>query len=216
MAQSRKQQQSSYSSTNGKVFGLKWFWWLLIVIGVILIFSSISIGVGSGGIAGNISRAFLGFADGILNMLEKSPIFWVFAVILLFPFLGRGVSSLYALYKGHFGAEKKQSDVVREAGIDKETLDRDVKEGKEKELSDKEIREKTLNERATEMGNVTLERKQQELQAKINSGETTFEAGVKELKEYSERVDQAVEDFNRDHEAEAEKPEPRELEPKAP
>lgn len=207
MAASKKTQLTFHES--GTILGLKWYWWIVIVVGLILIMSSISLGVGSGGLAGQVSRAFLGFADGILNILSKSPIFWVFAIILLAPLVGRGLCSMVALYKGHFAEGKSQSDANKDMGIDKDTLDEKTKENKDKGISDIENVKMTKSERMTNLAQLYVDKTFDRLSKQIQDGQITIDEAVEQLSKAQKEADDAVDKFNEEHDAEGEHPEPQ-------
>lgn len=218
MARQKSQQQRSSFAESGKILGLKWYWWIFIVVLVFILIMAISaIGKGSGGIAGNLSRAFLGFADGILNILQKSPIFWIFAIAVLFPFIGRGVSAIFSLYKGHFGEEKTTEDAAKDVGLDKDSLDKSIEQKRKEGKSEDQIRKELLKERGTDVAKQYNDLEFDRIQNQINEGKMTLEEGKTALRESQDKMDKAVDDFNKEHDADATSPKdktPENLQPK--
>jgi preprotein translocase subunit SecG len=206
MPRQKSQQRSSFSES-GKILGLKWYWWIFIIVIIFILLMAITgIGKGSGGIAGNLSRAFLGFADGILNILGKSSIFWFFAIIFLFPFIGRGLSSLFALYKGHFGEEKSTEEAAKDVGIDKDSLSDSIDKKRKEGKSDKQILEELKNERGTETAKKTNDAQFERIQSQIDELKLSLEQGQKDLQDQYSKLKDAVDEFNRDNDSSVETP----------
>jgi len=207
MTRTKSQQGSSFSES-GRILGIRWYWWLVIIL-IVFFFSMGSAGIakGAGGLLGQISRAFLGFADGVLNLLAKSPIFWFFAIAFLFPFLGRGASTIFTLYKSHFGSEKTTEDAAKDLGLDKDslkdTIDQKRKEGK----SEDQIRKEILTERGTYAAQKYVDLEYQRINKLETEGKISSSEASRQRKEVSDNMDKAVDDFNDKHDTEVEHPE---------
>lgn len=174
-------QVKSQGTTESHGFlGLRWYWWVLIIVVFIIIMSSISAGMGSGcGVVCNLSKGLLGFMDGMLNMLSGSGIFWFFAIIFAFPFLGQGLSSVVKSYKDHFAEGKSQEDINKDLNITKEDLQKAVEEAKNanKGMTPEELTKYVEGKvkSALNQNNIDLEAKRQQ-ELIENSGKSPAEA----------------------------------------
>ena len=124
----------------GVIGGLKWYWWVLIgIIGFFILSSLISTlvtnGNGGGSPFGNplsdLSKGLLGLAEGLLNLVEKSPFTYFMIAIWAFPFIGQGASAMYKAYSSK-QQDKTKEEIRKEAGVNKENLEDIMKELREK------------------------------------------------------------------------------------
>lgn len=176
------------NNKRGKILGLKWYWWIAIVVGAIILMSFISVGVGGFNPLADLSNALLGFAAGILNLLLKSPIFWLFAAILLLPFIGTGLSGSVRLYKEHFGEGKSQADVNKELGIDADGL-KALQDKVDKEfpnLSPAEKAKKVKSLGFQKVNQDTIDKQNKQLQELVDAGHLSYES-AKAVQEATEK-----------------------------
>lgn len=126
--QGRKQQ----TSNGGTVVNRKWYYWLIIIFIVIILLSSLgSILSGMTSAGSKIAQGVLGFAQGVLTDLSKSPFAYFLALILLGPFILRGACAAYKSYKDHFGEGKSNEDVQKTVGASKDDCDKLAQENKD-------------------------------------------------------------------------------------
>ena len=165
------------SHSSGTVLGLKWYWWLIIVVGFIVITGGLSsILGGSKSLGSKLAQAVLGFAAGVLSALSKSPLAWFFAIIFLGPIAFRGACGFYKTYKEHFAKGKTNEDTCKELGLSpedfqkqQETLEKQIKTEQDKIQA---IKEQTKsNYRLLQDKN--YERYQTKIQDAINEGNIT-------------------------------------------
>ena len=165
------------SHSSGTVLGLKWYWWLIIVVGFIVITGGLSsILGGSKSLGSKLAQAVLGFAAGVLSALSKSPLAWFFAIIFLGPIAFRGACGFYKTYKEHFAKGKTNEDTCKELELSpedfqkqQETLEKQIKTEQDKIQA---IKEQTKsNYRLLQDKN--YERYQTKIQDAINEGNIT-------------------------------------------
>jgi predicted RNase H-related nuclease YkuK (DUF458 family) len=178
----------------GVIGGLKWYWWVLIgIIGFFILSSLISTlvtgrnGGGSpfGNPLSNLSKAILGLAEGLLNLVVKSPFTYFMIAIWAFPFLGAGASAMYKAYSSK-QQDKTKEEIRKEAGVDKENLEDVMKELREKNQG---IKTEELVKAATNTTNKRVQDKLREvLQREVNEGRMTAEKANEIMKESAEKT----------------------------
>lgn len=155
----------------GVIGGIRWYWWVLIgIIGFFILSSLISTLVtgGNGGgspfkdLLTDLSKAMLGLAEGLLNLVVKSPFTYFMIAIWAFPFLGRGASAMFAAYSSK-QQDKTKEEIRKEAGVDKDSLEELMKDLKEKNpgISDTDLLKastNTTNKRVQDNLRETLQR----------------------------------------------------------
>ena len=218
MTQKPKPKQSKLTTSSsvydnqktGKFIGLKWYWWIAIIVGFFLVMGAISIMVGAFHPLSDLSKAALGFAAGILNLLENSKIFWFFAIIFVFPYLVRGVSASVKLYKEHFAEGKSQKEVNQELKIDESGLQelKDQTKSENPGLSNTEITKKAISKMFQQTNQETIDKTQERLQSQVENGEISFDAATKNMEALNQEAIDRNEKDATDHDVE-----PSELEP---
>jgi len=190
----RKQQ------TSRTVWSTKWYYWLIIIVIVIIILSSLgSILSGMTSAGSKIAQGVLGFAQGVLTTLSKSPFAYFLALILLGPFILRGACAAYKSYKDHFGEGKTNADVQKELGLTKDDFDKLAKETKDLKQTIKDLK-KATNQKF-------VDRSAKQLQDRVNSNELS----VEEAQKQQDAIQREAE--NDAKEDGVEPPEPREINP---
>lgn len=123
---SRKKQTTTTAPSMGfHILGIRWYWWILIIFMVMVVFSGICtvLGIGSGDtIVNRLSRAVLGFAGGLLNMLEGSWVLRLGVSLWAIFFIATNASPIVLAWKAHYGKDKTFEEQNKELGIDKEGL----------------------------------------------------------------------------------------------
>lgn len=202
----------------GVIAGLKWYWWVLIgIIGFFILSSLISTLVtgSNGGFSpfGNamtgLSKAILGLAEGLLNLVVKSPFTYFMIAIWALPLVGSGASAMYRAYSSK-QQDKTKEEIRQEAGVDKENLEDVMKDLREK---NPDISNKDLVAASTNTQNARLQEKLREAwQTIVNEDANQAEAANKAMKEAAEKTE--IEETDKDIDGE-EKPDkdPEPIEP---
>lgn len=189
--------QIDSGSHTGKLLGLKWYWWLLIIVGIICIVSGGSIAGGASGLGSKIARAILGFSSGVLNALARSPFAYFMALIFLAPFIGRGACAAYRAYRDQYGSGKTQQDTQKELGIDKDSLDAVVKDAKTKNPNDKNAQNDYVNQwitdKKTSINQEFVTKTQENLQNKVNNGQLTVQEAQQQMDAINEQAQENAE-----------------------
>lgn len=150
-----KQQQLNNNQKKSKYHftSIKWYWWLLIIFIIWIFAGGLSIAFGNGQLISDVSKSLLGFAEGILNVLENSWLAWIFAISLLAPFLLQASGSLYSMYKAHFGEGKKDSDLKKELEITRDDLQKTIDDIKNKnpDISKNDLIKEAIKESVNKM-----------------------------------------------------------------
>ena len=194
----------------GVIGGLKWYWWVLIgIIGFFILSSLISTLVtgGNGGFSPfgnaltNLSKGILGLAEGLLNLVVKSPFTYFMIAIWAFPFIGQGASAMFSAYSSK-QQDKSKEEIRKDAGVDKDSLEDVMKELREKNPG---ISDKDLVAASTNTKNARLQEKLRDFyQKEVNEGRLSVETANKAMKEAAEKTE--IEDTDKDVKGE-EKPE---------
>lgn len=192
----KQQQKTTYT-----FFNLKWYYWVIIIIIVIIILSSASsIAAGASGAGSKLAQGVLGFAQGVLTTLSKSPFAYFLALIFLGPFILRGACAAYKSYKDHFGEGKSNADIQKELSLTKDDFDKLSKENKDLKQTIKDVIRRTNQK--------FVDRSAKQLQDQINSGEKTLE----EAQAQQDAIQKEAENDAREDGVDP--PEPRKLEAK--
>ena len=218
MTQKQKPKQSKLTTSTsvydnqktGKFIGLKWYWWIAIIVGIFLVMGAISIMVGAFHPLSDLSKAALGFAAGIMNLLEHSGIFWFFAIIFVFPYLISGVSASVKLYKEHIAEGKSQKEVNQELKIDESGLQElnDKTKSENPGLPASEITKKAVSNMFQQINQETITKTQARLQSQVENGEISFETATANMEAMNQEAIDRNDKDAKDHGAE-----PSELEP---
>lgn len=165
------------SHSSGTILGLKWYWWLIIIVGIIVIIGGLSsILGGSKSIGSKLAQALLGFAAGVLSALSKSPLAWFFAIIFLGPLAFRGACGFYKSYKEHFAKGKTNEDTCRELGISPDDLQKQ-QENIERQYKTEQEKIKAIQEQTKSnyrlLQDKTYERYDAKIQEAKNAGNIT-------------------------------------------
>lgn len=122
---SPRKMQSVGPSMGFHILGIRWYWWILILFMVMVVFSGICtlLGIGSGDpIVNRVSRAVLGFAGGLLNVLEGSWVLRLGVSLWAIFFIATNASPIVLAWKAHYGKDKTFAEQNKELGIDVEGL----------------------------------------------------------------------------------------------
>lgn len=178
-----------------------------------VVFSGICtlLGIGTGDtIVNRLSRAVLGFAGGLLNILEGSWILRFGVSLWAIFFIATNASPIILAWKAHYGKDKSFEQQNKELGIDKEGLTK-TKEANQEALAgltedeQVEVLKPLVNEQVTQR---YLDEMYVDYQRRIE-GVTSEEVRAQILEEYDARTEE-VRDKARESGVE-EPPEPRPL-----
>ena len=195
------------------ILGIRWYWWILIFVMIMVVFSGICtlLGIGTGDtIVNRLSRAVLGFAGGLLNILEGSWILRFGVSLWAIFFIATNASPIILAWKAHYGKDKSFEQQNKELGIDKEGLTK-TKEANQEALAgltedeQVEVLKPLVNEQVTQR---YLDEMYVDYQRRIE-GVTSEEVRAQILEEYDARTEE-VRDKARESGVE-EPPEPRPL-----
>ena len=113
------------ATTTTTGFHIRWYWWILIAFMVMVVFSGVCtvLGIGTGDtIVNRLSRAVLGFAGGLLNMLEGSWVLRLGVSLWAIFFIATNASPIVLAWKAHYGKDKSFEQQNKELGIDADGL----------------------------------------------------------------------------------------------